>query len=310
MIASTCGGPWQVLGIAPTTDLRQIRRAYANRLKAIDGDRDGAVFMRLRQAFEAALAWAERDDRRSPITRETTAADRSRLREPAVIAAATADEDVAERETATALADCRRAIAAGDAEAAFRLLQAAFARGLIPLTEDCEVFAELMAVAVADRSLPAERFAEMARLGNWHVAPVAWDELRDRVLTRLDAEAWYEGLDAAAAHTIPGWIGFDKDAQRYWRRRIDERNDALLFLGRSFRWSYYVQAAEWSMKKLLAQYELYEPWVADRIDTRRLAWLRRTAAMPRWKSWLIATLAIVAATALAILVGIALIELG
>jgi hypothetical protein len=305
---------WEKLGITPTNDAQQIRRAYANRLKSIDGDRDGAAFMRLRQAFEAALAWAERDKSNLLRAPERIASEESPPHERAATAtaqdtaAAVSEEHGAE--TGAALADCRRAIAAGNAEAGFRLLQAAFAQGLIPLAADSEVFAALMAVAVADRSLPAERFAEMAHFGNWHLAPVAWDELRDQVMTRLDAEAWYGGLIVAAARPISRWIGFDKDAQRYWHRRIDERNDALLFLGRSWRWSYYVQAAEWSMKRLLAQYDLYAPWVEDRIDAKRLAWLRKTAALPRWRLWLLAALSIVAATILAILVGIVLIELG
>jgi len=51
---------WQELGIAPTADTMEIRRAYARRLKSIDADGDPTAFQRLRQALEAALATADR----------------------------------------------------------------------------------------------------------------------------------------------------------------------------------------------------------------------------------------------------------
>lgn len=49
---------WAVLGIAPSTDERAIRSAYARALKAIDVDRDAAGFIALRSAYDAALAAA------------------------------------------------------------------------------------------------------------------------------------------------------------------------------------------------------------------------------------------------------------
>ncbi|MEN2709485.1 hypothetical protein ACQKOH_10350 [Sphingomonas sp. NPDC092331] len=47
-------GPWRLLGLAPTEDIREVRRAYAARLKAIDVDRDPQAFIALREAFEHA----------------------------------------------------------------------------------------------------------------------------------------------------------------------------------------------------------------------------------------------------------------
>jgi hypothetical protein len=55
---SEAGSPWTELGIAPTADMGEIRRAYARRLKAIDTAADPAGFQRLRQAYEAALGRA------------------------------------------------------------------------------------------------------------------------------------------------------------------------------------------------------------------------------------------------------------
>jgi hypothetical protein len=48
---------WAVLGIAPTDDRRDIKRAYGRALKAIDVDADPAAFVRLREAMDAALEW-------------------------------------------------------------------------------------------------------------------------------------------------------------------------------------------------------------------------------------------------------------
>ena len=44
-------GPWAVLGIEPTHDVRQIKRAYAARLKVVRPDDDAAGFQALRKAL-------------------------------------------------------------------------------------------------------------------------------------------------------------------------------------------------------------------------------------------------------------------
>lgn len=50
------------LGVAPTRDVKTIKRAYAVALKAIDQASEREAFERLRQAYEQALAWAARED--------------------------------------------------------------------------------------------------------------------------------------------------------------------------------------------------------------------------------------------------------
>ena len=47
--------PWEVLGIDPTPDEREIKRAYAKQLKQTRPDEDKEGFLRLRAAYERAL---------------------------------------------------------------------------------------------------------------------------------------------------------------------------------------------------------------------------------------------------------------
>ena len=50
---------WHILGIAPTRDEAAIKRAYAQLLKKHRPDRDPDGFIRLREAYEMALAGGE-----------------------------------------------------------------------------------------------------------------------------------------------------------------------------------------------------------------------------------------------------------
>jgi hypothetical protein len=52
--------PWRVLGIAPTDDSRAIKQAYARALKNTRPDSDPEGYQRLRECYEWALGWAER----------------------------------------------------------------------------------------------------------------------------------------------------------------------------------------------------------------------------------------------------------
>ena len=49
---------WQELGIAPTAEVREIRRAYAQRLRHTHPEDDPEGFQRLRAAYESAMAAA------------------------------------------------------------------------------------------------------------------------------------------------------------------------------------------------------------------------------------------------------------
>lgn len=58
--------PWLILQIAPTTDLRAIKSAYARQLKAIGGSDNLACFQPLNEAYEQALGWAKAQAANTP----------------------------------------------------------------------------------------------------------------------------------------------------------------------------------------------------------------------------------------------------
>lgn len=50
---------WNILGISPTRDTAQIKSAYARQSKSCNPEDDPQGFMRLRKAYQAAIAYAQ-----------------------------------------------------------------------------------------------------------------------------------------------------------------------------------------------------------------------------------------------------------
>ena len=51
---------WSILGIQPTNNLKDIKRAYAKQSKVYHPEDDPENFQRLQKAYQEALAWQNR----------------------------------------------------------------------------------------------------------------------------------------------------------------------------------------------------------------------------------------------------------
>lgn len=279
------------LGIAPSDDPKAIRRAYAARLKTLDPDREPFAFARLREALEWALAAAEDEmqawsDVRSPgrdaaLKREDAldlssvqAADDEWLpREPARPKPQARGEDsavgagenfeIAKSERAL-LDSLESALERHDAVEAVKLYSRAAATGVVPLQDTPAALERLFAVVIDDLSIGPAVFRALARGVGWD-RPSQLAEgssgLRQRVLSRLAAEDWYDLLVAKAA-----------------RRAGETRKQARLarLLLRKSGWLWWPRVDRAALKLHLDQYRVHETWLCDRIAP---AWARR---LERW----------------------------
>ncbi len=53
---------WEILGLEPARDVSAIKRAYAQKARICHPEEDPSGFMKLREAYQAALDWAEGRD--------------------------------------------------------------------------------------------------------------------------------------------------------------------------------------------------------------------------------------------------------
>lgn len=67
---------WDILGIEPTKEKREVRSAYAARSKMCHMEENPEEFARLNQAYQEALAYASAGGRREPGQRMTVSVPR------------------------------------------------------------------------------------------------------------------------------------------------------------------------------------------------------------------------------------------
>jgi hypothetical protein len=189
---------WDELGIAPTADDRAIRRAYAARLKTADTEGDPAAFMRLRQAYEDALADA--DDDFEPVRLPPAAAAANPVGEG--VAAVTEErgelpgDDIAAFDAAFS-----SALGAVDTRAALAAVKTALAQGVVPLGGESRVLRALVSCGLDESDVSLETLEEMERLAGRGQAPPGsgalaklWPDLRAKV----EALRWLRQIEAAA----------------------------------------------------------------------------------------------------------------
>jgi hypothetical protein len=269
----TTGRLWDELGIAPSRDRKAIRRAYAARLKRLEPDRNPEAFARLRRAFEWALSRAGNDDDPRPSAAPPASPDRDEPAEelseesseddmqPALRSAAQSTlqpsppaldhDDIRDHALLIAL---DAALQRHDAAAAIALYYRAAATGALSL-RSADVIGRVLAVAVDDVTVGGAGFRHLIRTigldASWSQGRID-TALRHRVLARLAAEDWYDGLLATAQQR--------KGAGARQRAKI-----ARLLLGRIGR-HWHPRVDKTALKSWLAQYNIHAAWLEDRID--------------------------------------------
>jgi hypothetical protein len=281
---------WETLGIAATGDSAAIRRAYVARLRSIDVERDPAAFIRLREAYENALAAAARgdvwDDEPAEDAGDDTFWEDDPESEPAD--AEPVDVKPAERQSIVLRTDDREAaprpldraeeledepdpdiaideaLAGAGVPAAWRLFEHYMATGAVRLNEQADLVWKLVNAALHDTAPGAEATfrsilatVDAARAGREDDLA----ELRSEIAARRAAETWRDELERSARKRALG-------AKRFPVR------GARVVLGEKSR--YGQNRAQFdAIQKLLGEYRPHERWLALRLGGERLAALEQ-----------------------------------
>lgn len=220
--------PWDELGIAPTSDESVIRRAYAQRLRSIDTDRDPAAFMRLRRAYDDALAgapWVDEDEytnfdesidgdveEQSFTSAVEIAVEDKGFASPPSPRPPDFDEWISYGALDKFCATFQQLIDEREAQEAVIALQSALAQGIVPLGEEAEFVLMLENCVLADLRLNPDELSAIALtfgavgIGRTGESP----EFAGRIRERIAAERWYAAIaaDAKRGDSAIPYLGF------------------------------------------------------------------------------------------------------
>ena len=244
---------WETLGISPTADPVVIRRAYVALLRGIDVDREPAAFIRLREAYESALAASAIQETPGFVFALGDVAPADAVYQERHERDAVDSAPDPSTELATLLADHRLTDA-------WRTYNRFMASGAIGLDDQRRLAAMVVTAALQDADVTMDTFLAMvALLGPEDILPDDLTVLRNDAAAKVAASRWLEGLRREAA----GWA-FGK---RKYRVRAARR-----LLGKQ-----HTLRGSWQELKiteaLLDEYRIHAAWLAAKVDDARVTTL-------------------------------------